>query len=66
MLFLRILERIIFIPQTYIHRIICIFALSCMDDVILASSTVDCGFEPWSDKTKDYQIGICCLSANHT
>jgi len=37
-----------------------------MDDVILASSTVDCGFEPWSDKTKDYKIGICCLSANHT
>ena len=33
---------------------------------VLASSAVDCGFEPWSGQTKDYEIGICCLSAKHT
>ena len=33
---------------------------------VLASSTVDCGFEPQSGQTKDYKIGICCFSAKHT
>ena len=32
---------------------------------LLASGTVDGGFEPWSDQTKDYAIGICCFSAKH-
>ena len=32
---------------------------------VLASSVVDRGFEPRSDQTKDYQIGICCFSARH-
>jgi hypothetical protein len=32
---------------------------------VLASSVVDCGFEPWSGQTKDYKIGICCFSAKH-
>ena len=27
---------------------------------------VDGGFEPWSDQTKDYEIGICCFPAEHT
>ena len=27
---------------------------------VIASSAVDRGFEPWSDQTKDYKIGICC------
>jgi hypothetical protein len=30
---------------------------------MLASSVVDRGFVPWSGQTKDYKIGICCLSA---
>jgi hypothetical protein len=30
-----------------------------------ALSEVDHGFEPKSGQTKDYIIGICCLSANH-
>ena len=30
---------------------------------VLASSAVDCGFESWSDQTKDYKIGICYFSA---
>ena len=30
---------------------------------VLASSVVDCGFEPYSGQTKDYEIGICCFSA---
>ena len=33
---------------------------------VLASSVVDRGFEPRSGQTKDYKIGICCFSANHT
>ena len=32
---------------------------------VLASGTVDRGFEPWSGQTKDYTIGICCFSAKH-
>ena len=32
---------------------------------MLASSAVDCGFEPWSGQTKEYKIGICCFSAKH-
>jgi hypothetical protein len=32
---------------------------------VLASSTVDCGFKPWSGQTKDYKIGICCICAKH-
>ena len=30
---------------------------------VLTSNVVDCGFEPRSDKTKDYKIGICCFFA---
>ena len=30
---------------------------------VLASSAVDGEFEPRSDQTEDYTIGICCLSA---
>ena len=29
---------------------------------VLHSSVVDRGFEPWSNHTKDYTIGICCFS----
>jgi hypothetical protein len=32
---------------------------------MLASSAIDRGFEPRSGQTKDYKIGICCLSAKH-
>ena len=32
---------------------------------VLASSAVDCGFEPRSGQAKDYKIGICCFSAKH-
>ena len=30
---------------------------------VLASSAVNRGFEPGSGQTKDYKIGICCVSA---
>ena len=33
---------------------------------VLASSAVDRGFEPQSGQIKDYEIGMCCFSANHT
>jgi len=33
---------------------------------ILILSAVDRGLEAQSGQTKDYKIGICCLSAKHT
>ena len=33
---------------------------------MLASSTVDRGFEPRSGQAKDYKIGIRCFSAKYT
>jgi hypothetical protein len=32
---------------------------------VLASSTVDRGFEPRSGQTKHCKLGICCFSAKH-
>jgi hypothetical protein len=32
---------------------------------VLISIAVDHGFEPWSGKTKDYKIDICCFSTKH-
>ena len=32
---------------------------------VIVSNAVDRGFEPRSGRTKDYKIGICCLSAKH-
>jgi hypothetical protein len=32
----------------------------------LTSSAADRGFEPRSGNTKDFKIGMCCLSAKHT
>jgi hypothetical protein len=32
---------------------------------VLALSAVDRVFEPRSGQTKDYKIGICCISAKH-
>jgi hypothetical protein len=32
---------------------------------VLASSVIDCGFEPRSGQTKDYEIFICCFSSKH-
>ena len=32
---------------------------------VLASSTVDCGFEPRSCQAKDYKIDMCYFSAKH-
>jgi hypothetical protein len=32
---------------------------------VLASSAVDCGFEPRSGQAKDYKIGSCCFSTKH-
>ena len=36
----------------------------CVMVSMLASSAVDHGFELRSSQTKDYNIGICCFSAN--
>jgi hypothetical protein len=32
---------------------------------VLASSAIDCGYEPRSGQTKEYTIGICCFSAKN-
>jgi hypothetical protein len=32
---------------------------------VLASSAIDCGFEPRSGQSKEYKIGIYCFSAKH-
>jgi len=32
---------------------------------VFASSVVDCGIEPRSGQTKDYEIDICCFSPKH-
>ena len=32
---------------------------------VLASSAIDCGFEPRLGQTKEYKIGMCCFSAKH-
>jgi hypothetical protein len=32
---------------------------------VVDSSAVDRGFEPSSDQTKDYEIGICCFSTKN-
>ena len=34
--------------------------------IVLASSAVVRGFEPWSRQTIDIEIGICCFSVRHT
>jgi hypothetical protein len=39
--------------------------INCVMVSMLASSAVDCGFEPRSGQTKDYKIDICCFSGKH-
>ena len=39
--------------------------IGCVMAIVLASRAVDRRFEPLSDQTEDYKIGICCFSANH-
>ena len=33
---------------------------------MLSLSVVDCGFDPWTVQTKDYEIGICHFATEHT
>ena len=37
--------------------------IACIMVSLLAFGSVDRGFEPQSDQTKDYKIGMCCFSA---
>jgi hypothetical protein len=32
---------------------------------VLASIAIECGYDPRSDQTKEYKIGICCFSAKN-
>jgi hypothetical protein len=46
-----------------------IYQRNCVSGVIaimVTLSVVDCGFDPQSGQNKDYKIGNCCLSAEHT
>ena len=57
------------LPKTNKHNRFTITYINCISGVmasVLASSVVDRGFEPRSDQTKDYKIGICCFFAKHT
>ena len=50
---------LVFIPLLTLNRIGCVMVS------VLATSVVDRGFEPRSDQTKDFNINICCFSAQH-
>ena len=54
------------IKVKYLHQIL--YRTERMGGMVsvLVSSAVDHGFEPRSDQTKDYKIGICFFSAKHT
>jgi hypothetical protein len=63
----------------YCHELFAIYFVACptlkknkkqknIDGVMvnmLASNIVNRGLKPWSGKTEDYKIGICCFSAKH-
>ena len=50
----------ILVAYTYLHFCYCIGGVMVR---ALASSVVDCGFEPRSGQAKDCEIGICCFCA---
>ena len=55
-----------FIANCIIYYIAIIFnCISVAMISVLASSEVDCWFEPQSGQTKDYYIGICYFSVKH-
>jgi hypothetical protein len=56
---------IFFLHDNIIKYCTCRELHSWLNVCVLASSAVDRGFEPRSGQTKDYTIGICCLSAKH-
>jgi hypothetical protein len=51
----------LFFRSNIVSRFFFLFFIS----LCYSFSAVDCGFDPWSDQTKDYEIGICCFSAKH-
>jgi hypothetical protein len=53
------------IDQNIIHNFLQSNRIGGVMVSVLASSAVDCGFEPRSGQTKDYEIGICCFSDKH-
>ena len=53
------------IDQNMIHNFLQSNRIDGVMVSVLASNAVDCGFEPRSGQTKDYEIGICCFSDKH-
>ena len=67
----RIVRSKSFITPSYKHRDVYVYnvILNRIGGVVvsvLASSVVDCGFEPRSGQIKNYKIHICRFSAKHT
>ena len=61
----------IFIFQSYSDTILTVkyYIMSHIGGVmvsVLASSAVDCRFQPRLNQIKDYKIGICCFSAKRS
>ena len=63
--------------KRFVHNFYCLYNISftkikLIDHIshvmvsVIASSSVDYGFKPTSDQTKEYNIGICCFSTKHT
>jgi hypothetical protein len=40
-------------------------SISSVMVIVLVSSAIDRGFEPWSGQTKDYNISIACFTVKH-
>ena len=58
------LRTLLAITIIYLHTLITYTTRWCNGNV-LVSLVVCRGFEPWSGRTKDYNIGIYCFSSTH-
>ena len=51
-----------------VQKLVSVFLINCICGAMVSmitSSSIDRGFEPWFDQTKDYKIGICCFFPKH-
>ena len=54
--------------MTFAQMNIVCYMMNHIDGVmvgVFTVSVIDCGYEPRSGQTKDYEIGICCFFAKH-
>ena len=50
--------------MTFAQMNIVCYMMNHIDGVMVG--VIDCGYEPRSGQTKDYEIDICCFFAKHT